>query len=335
MSVLCVQVELMEVIKCSVPLSVQFEVTYGCNNNCIFCYNSKSLKKKTELNTQEAISIIKDMASCGVMSVNFNGGEPLSREDYFDVVAEADRLGMDIHMNTNASLIDSFTACLIAKYFRSVCTTILSGNSEIHDTLSGRKGAFRDALSGIKNLQRNSVYVTANVMLSKRNLGELEETFDLMRCHEIRSVLVTRYVPCNLNDEYLTISDNEFLDAIEFLYTYNERYKCFDRIAFPQPFKLCNAPLKLKKKIAGSNIACNIGLCTASVSPNGDLTPCNLVKEPVLGNLTKESFLELWSRFEGSEYCVEKHLRKECMVCPDIANCGGGCKGYNDAVRKG
>lgn len=334
LSVLCMQVECMEMIKCSAPLNVQFEVTYGCNNNCIFCYNSKQLKKKTELNTQEAISIIRDMASCGVMSVNFNGGEPLYREDYFDIVAEADRLAMDIHMNTNAGLIDSFTARLIARYFKSICTTVLSGNSEIHDRLSGRKGALKDAVSGIRNLQANSVYVAANIMLSKRNLSSLNETFDFMRDCKIRSVLVTRYIPIKGKNDELHISDKEFLDAIESLYMYNDIHKCFDRISLPQPFPLCHAPQKLRKKIAESNIACNIGLCTASISSNGDLTPCNLVKEPVLGNLKEDSFLTLWSGFEGTEYCMSKHLKEKCIICPDIAYCGGGCKGYNDMAGK-
>ncbi len=332
--VLCLPIECMSVIKCSVPLNVQFEITYGCNNRCIFCYNSESLKEKTELNTQEAISVIKDLVSCGVLSINFNGGEPLSRGDYFDIVAEADRLGADIHMNTNASLADSFTARMVAKYFPSICTTVLSGNSEMHDMLSGRKGALEDALAGIKNLQSNSVYVAANIMLSKKNLADLNDTFDLLRVSKIRSVLLTRYVPCGMDDCSLHISDKEFLDSVQLLYTYNDKYSCFDRIAFPQPFKLCNVSGTLHDRIAESNIACNIGLCTASISPNGDLTPCNLVKEPILGNLKEESFMQLWSRFEGAQYCSEGHLMKKCISCPDIANCGGGCKGYNDAIRK-
>ncbi len=325
----------MTVIKCNVPLNVQFEVTYGCNNNCIFCYNPDSLKKNTELDTQEAISVIKDMASCGVLSVNFNGGDPLSREDYFDIVAEADGLGMDIHMNTNATLIDSVTAYMISKYFQSICTTILSGNSLVHDTLSGRRGAFEDAMKGIKHLQNHSVYVTANVMLSKRNLPDLKETFNLMRICGIRSVLITRYVPCGFNDINLHISDREFLNVVELLNVYNEKYRCFDRIAFPQPFKLCNVFGDLREKVKKSNIACNIGLCTASISPNGNLTPCNLVKKPVLGNLRKESFFTIWSKFKGDEFFEKEHLAKKCMSCPDIANCGGGCKGYNDAMKKG
>lgn len=325
----------MGIVKCCVPLNVQFEVTYSCNNSCIFCYNPDVLKDKIELNTQEAILIVKNLASCGVLSVNFNGGEPLNRSDFFDIVAAADQMGLDIHMNTNASLVDVETARMVAQYFSGICTTVLSGNGQIHDMLSGRRGAFEDALKGIRNLQDYSVYVAANIMLCKENLENIKETFGLLRDCKIRSVLVTRYVPNGLVNDSLHISDEEFLGAISLLYKYNDRYRCFDRIAFPQPFKLCHANMDLRNRIAESNVACNIGLCTASISPNGDLTPCNLVKEPILGNLKEKSFLSLWSKFKGDEFCLSNHLTKECVLCSNLVNCGGGCKGYNDAVRKG
>lgn len=324
----------MNIVKCTIPLNVQFEVTYKCNNCCNFCYNPNNFKDKTELTTQEAIHIILDLASCGVLSLNFNGGEPLIRDDFFDIASVAKKNGMDIHMNTNATLIDDYIASKVAAYFDSICTSILAGDSELHDRMCGRRGAFKDTLYGIRKLQDNSVYVAVNIMLSQMNFSNLEETLNLMRDYNIRSVLVTRYVPDGLHNDILHISNNDFLDAIRILYEYNDKYNCFDRIALPQPFKLCNTSSNIRDNIAEGNIACNIGLCTASISPNGDVVPCNLVKSPVMGNLKKESFIAIWKRFNGADFCLHEHLTEQCATCPDIANCGGGCKGYNDAIRK-
>lgn len=325
----------MAVIKCGTPLNVQFEVTYNCNNRCIFCYNYKTTNDYNDLDTQEAISVIEDLAYSGVLSVNFNGGEPLMRKDYFDIVQVAERCGLDIHMNTNANLVDSLNARMIARYFPAVCTTILSADQKIHNKLSGRIGALSDAERGIKLLQNNSVYVAVNIMLSQLNIEGIEQTYEYLRTLNIRSVLVTRYVPCEMNAIGLEISDQQFLDAVAKLYQYNEQYHCFDRIAFPQPYKLCHASELLREKIAYNNIACNIGLCTASISPNGDLAPCNLVKNPVLGNLKKEKFQVLWDRFEGTHFFCNEHLDDKCINCKSLASCGGGCKGYNDALKKG
>ncbi|MCM1500071.1 MAG: radical SAM protein [Clostridium sp.] len=325
----------MSVVKCNVPLNIQYEVTYRCNNRCIFCYNEKDDNYYEEINTQGAIQIVRDVASCGVMSMNFNGGEPLIRSDFFDIVKVAYDSGLDIHMNTNSSLIDEFNAKMIAKYFPSICTTVLDSDSGNHDILSGRKGAFNEAMQGIRNLQRQDVYVAVNIMLSKRNIDNIEETYNLLRTMRIRSVLITRYVPCEMNTDGLDISDQQFLQAVAKVYMFNKKYSCFDRIAFPQPYKLCNSTRELHKNIQDSNIACNIGLCTISIGPNGDITPCNLVKYPILGNLKKESLKTIWDRFDGVNHFCNVHLDEKCIKCADLQYCGGGCKGYNDAVEKG
>lgn len=322
----------MAVIKCAIPLNVQFEVTYRCNNRCVFCYNSKNVSKCDELTTQEAIRIVKSLASCGVLSVNFNGGEPLIRDDYFEIVRVADNCRLDIHMNTNANMIDRFNAKMISKYFPAVCTTILSSDAKVHDELSGRQNALADAERGIKYLQEQFVYVAVNIMLSGKNIDSIELTYDFLRLMKIRSVLLTRYIPCENNIPGLEITDQQFLEAVSKLYAYNDKYQCFDRIAFPQPFKPCNATRGLKDKIAASNIACNVGLCTVSISPNGDVTPCNLVKIPVLGNLKTEGFSEIWKNFNGEEMFCKEHLGTNCIECNYLSRCGGGCKGYNDAL---
>lgn len=321
--------------KCVIPLNVQFELTYNCNNRCVFCYNSEMTNTYKEINTQEAILIIRDLASCGILSINFNGGEPLMRDDFFEIVKVADECGLDIHMNTNANLINEANIKNIAKYFPAVCTTILAPDAYTHDKLSGRKGAFQAAKRGIQLLQENSVYVAVNIMLSRLNIDEIYDTYDFLRSLDVRSVLITRYVPCKNNIKGLSITDQQFLDAIQKIYDYNVAHQCFDRIAFPQPFKLCHVSGKLQKQIADSNIACTIGLCTASISPNGDLTPCNLVKTPVLGNLLNEHINELWKRFDGETYFGKEHLESKCSTCTLLPSCGGGCKGYNDALKKG
>lgn len=325
----------MSVIKCNIPLNVQYEITYNCNNRCVFCYNKKQNLPYTEMNTQEAIRVIENVASCGVMSLNFNGGEPLTRDDFFDIVSVASDRGLDIHMNTNASLVDDLNAKMISKFFPAICTTVLDSNDINHDGLSGRNGALRDAICGIRNLQKHDVYVAVNIMLSRRNIDNIKETYSFLHSLGIKSVLITRYVPCENYELGLDISDTQFLQVIDIIREYNYVHGCFDRIAFPQPYKLCNTTGALRTFIKDCNIPCNIGLCTASISPNGDFTPCNLVKKPVLGNLLTESLEELWSRFEGEEYFCNQHLEKECVTCSDLQNCGGGCKGYNDVVKKG
>lgn len=320
--------------KSSMPLNVQFEVSYRCNNNCIFCYNVKQKERYRELTTAEAKVIIKNLKDSGVITLNFNGGEPLLREDFFELAKYAYEIGLDIHLNTNSSLIDDCCARKLAAFFSSICTTVLSGNPFVHDMLSGRKGAFRDVVNGIKALQRSSVYVAVNVVLCGRNCFEIEETLYLLKKLDVRTLLITRYVPDSGYAKDLTISDKDYFAAIETISKFHTRERCFDRVAMPQPVQICTVPNNLKNVVREWNIPCSMGLCTGSVNAFGQFTPCNLVKKPVIGNVLNTSLCTLWNCFDGIKFIASNHLRKECATCSDIKFCGGGCLGYNMSVGK-
>ncbi len=319
---------------CNVPLNMQFEVTYKCNNNCIFCYNQKQTERSEELDTNSAKKIISNIKESGVLSLNFNGGEPLIRKDFLELAEYAASIGLDIHLNTNASLIDDEYASKLVNYFPSVCTTILSGKKFVHDFLSGRDGAFIDAINGIKSLQKSNIYVAVNIMLCNKNFDDITETLDLLCDLKIRTLLITRYVPDINHANGLAISDEDYFATLQKVYNYNKENQCFDRVSLPQPVKVCSVPKAIKDITLEWNIPCNIGLCTGSVNAYGNLTPCNLVKEPIIGNLNFISLSKAWNSFDGLDYCLNSHLLNECRTCKDIQFCGGGCKGYNMSLVK-
>ena len=90
---------------------IDFELTERCNNNCIHCYINRSsqnfLIKNKELRFKQIISILDDLHSNGIKKIRFTGGEPLLRDDFFDIYLYAYNLGFKIYVSTNATL---FTA---------------------------------------------------------------------------------------------------------------------------------------------------------------------------------------------------------------------------------
>lgn len=286
------------------------------------------------MNTDGAKRILHNLVANGVLGVNFNGGEPLARDDFFELATYARELGLDIHLNTNATLVrDEATAKKIAALFPAVCTSVLASDPSLHDCLSGREGAFRETIRGIRLLQVEGVYVAVNTMLCKENAAGFLDTLELLRMLGVQTVLITRFVSCGGSDRTLHMGDVLFFKQLRLLSDFQKTYACFARVSLPQPIPLCRVPVDLTESVRRWNIPCNIGLCTASVSCAGELTPCNLVKEPVLGNLLTEELSVLWASFDGKAFCETQHLLPECPSCQDIVSCGGGCKGYNDGMR--
>ena len=65
---------------------VVWNSTKTCNLKCRHCYMMSEAKKYTgELSTEEAKKFISDLADFHTPALLFSGGEPLIREDFFEL----------------------------------------------------------------------------------------------------------------------------------------------------------------------------------------------------------------------------------------------------------
>ena len=64
------------------PLIVSYAVTRACNLRCLHCHVSANEAMSNELNTQEALHAIDELASLGTEALIFSGGEPLLRKNF-------------------------------------------------------------------------------------------------------------------------------------------------------------------------------------------------------------------------------------------------------------
>ena len=62
-------------LKAGVPLSVQFDVTYRCNERCVHCYLDHD--DHGEMTTAEIMDVLDQLAEAGVFFLTFSGGEVL------------------------------------------------------------------------------------------------------------------------------------------------------------------------------------------------------------------------------------------------------------------
>ena len=307
------------------PVTIQLELTYSCNSACAFCYNrwAKTIAEKECLSTDRLKNFLDDAYKYGVFSINFNGGEPLCRDNFFELAEYSKSLGFDIHCNSNATLIDRYNVKKFASLFDAMCTSIHGIDSVSHDRLVGHAGAFVKAINGISLLQENNVYVAVNVTVSRQNKDNLAEILNFLHSKNIKTVLLTRVLT---SDSNFALSDSGMIDAIATLKTFQEQTSAFSRVAFPQPFPLCHCSnLEIRQYIKKHNIPCTAGMLTARVTPYGDITPCPVFEKPILGNLHNELFSTIWDHFQEKNWHKDYPQGDKCRTCPTLSCCGGGC----------
>jgi MoaA/NifB/PqqE/SkfB family radical SAM enzyme len=85
---------------------VVWNCTAKCNLRCIHCYSSAGVKEHADtLTTDQAKSFITDLAEFSVPVILFSGGEPLLRQDIFELAQFARQRGLRTVLSTNGTLI--------------------------------------------------------------------------------------------------------------------------------------------------------------------------------------------------------------------------------------
>ncbi|HBK54589.1 MAG TPA: 12,18-didecarboxysiroheme deacetylase, partial [Syntrophomonas wolfei] len=115
------------------PLVV-WNVTNRCNLRCKHCYiEAEDRKYQDELSTEEAREMINDLAAMKVPVLLFSGGEPLIRQDIYELGQMAAEKGLRPVISTNGTLIDDAVARKIKKAGFQYVGISIDGAPATHD----------------------------------------------------------------------------------------------------------------------------------------------------------------------------------------------------------
>ena len=168
---------------------IVWNVTRACNLHCVHCYaRADERVHEKELSYEESLAVLDDLASFGVPVVLFSGGEPLMRSDLVDLARYAVGKGMRAVISTNGTLITEEKAEQLRDVGLSYVGVSLDGMEAVHDRFRGRKGAFRDAIAGIRNCKRVGLKVGLRFTLNRRNVEEVPPIIDLLEREDIPRV---------------------------------------------------------------------------------------------------------------------------------------------------
>lgn len=160
-------------------------VTYRCDLRCRVCDLPQRAAARRragdrELDTRQLRAVLRDFKAIGTAGVGFTGGEPMLREDLPTLLAEATRLGLHAHLNTDGLRVAESARELLATGVRSINISLDGPDAATHDAARGRVGAFAAAVAGFEALRRargrrELPRLTAVTVLTAHNLARADE----------------------------------------------------------------------------------------------------------------------------------------------------------------
>jgi radical SAM protein with 4Fe4S-binding SPASM domain len=324
------------------PAHPVWEMTTACNLQCIHCHTSGGKPADDELTTKEAKCLIDQLAEVSEFRMMaFTGGEPLVREDLFELLAYAQAVGFTNTLATNATLIDDEVARRLRHCGVVIGAVSLDGfDAATHDYVRNQPGAFEAALRGIRALRRAGIPLHINITAMDYNMDQLEPLMTLV--DELGTAILIMYqlVPVGrgqgIEAAALDVSANERL--IRFMARAQSVTRAImEPVAGPQywPFLL------QQNGIAGGPLlrlaetvfhGCSAGRGFVYIKPNGEVWPCPFI-EVNCGNVRETPFSTIWATSPVFEDLREreKRLQGRCGECQYRRLCGG-CRGRAWAI---
>src|ERR1700677_5379230 len=135
--------------KLNIPMSVQLDLTYRCNERCVHCYLDHD--DHGEMTTVEIKHLLREMSEAGVFILTFSGGEIFLRKDFFEILEYARALTFCIKLKTNAVLIREAQAARLRDLgVESIQISIYSHRPEVHDAITKIPGSLRHSINAIR-----------------------------------------------------------------------------------------------------------------------------------------------------------------------------------------
>ncbi|MCQ8902613.1 MAG: radical SAM protein [Methanothrix sp.] len=284
-----------------VPDQLSISVFRGCPNSCIHC---SAPSRSGDLLERDLVKrVISESLDLGTYLVTFDGGEPMLRQDLPELVAAVDERAIATCFTSGYALSENLALELKKSGLYAVRVSIDSPVEEQHDHFRGRKGAFRDAISGVRNALSAGLLVDLFMVVSPYNIDQLEDAYSLacdLGAHELslyEIVAVGRWK--DHADEVLSHSDIEHLAEFHMM-----------KNRLPDGPRVTALPYLLSPEMFG----CFAGRRWMHVDPSGDVMPCAYM--PIsFGNVRKSSLKDIWRRM--SRYSWFRH-RCSCQMKDDL-----------------
>jgi len=133
-----------------IPFFTNFQITRKCNLNCMHCGFDAGKERIKELTFDEIVEIINELYYLNCKKIQITGGEPLLRNDVFDIIDYTSSLGIDTQILSNGFYITEEVVTKLKNSGLSGVGISLDGLKKSHDTFRRYKGAFEKVINALK-----------------------------------------------------------------------------------------------------------------------------------------------------------------------------------------
>lgn len=315
-----------------------WELTLKCNLACSHCGSRAGERRENELDTEEALDLVRQLADAGIDEVTLEGGEAFLRPDWLTIARAITDAGMACTMVTGGYGVSRETALRMRDAGIVAASVSVDGLEQTHDDIRGRPGSFKYCFETLAHFRHAGLAISANTQINRRSVGDLPTLYERLRDAEVSLWQLQLTTPMgNGADRPLLIMQPAELDDV---------YKVLARIGMraADEARVILVPgsnlgyygpydhLIFRGSGGRSWIGCIAGLSSLGIHADGSIKACpTLPSEYVGGNIRERPLSEILETraltFNVGAGTPEglAHLTGFCASCRHRVSCRGGC----------
>jgi radical SAM protein with 4Fe4S-binding SPASM domain len=293
----------------------------------------------------EAFRIIDDISSYAKPVLVLSGGEPLVRNDVFDIARYGTDKGLRMCLATNGTLVNDDICDRIKMSGIRIVSLSLDGSTEaVHDNFRNQKGAFAGTVRAAGLFKKHGIEFIVNSSFTRRNQEDIPNIYKLAKELGATAWYMFMIVPTGRGEEIMSelISSDEYEKILEWHYHMeaDEKDMLVRPTCAPHYYRIVLQKSKeegvsferrtLKFSTGGSK-GCIAGQLIALIDVDGNVLPCSYFPKPA-GNIRQQSFMDIW---ENSTLFRElrdfRGYKGKCGSC-EFVNVCGGCRARAYAI---
>src|SRR5437868_2888482 len=160
------------------PFVVIWENTRACDLACVHCRAAaQSRRSQFELTTEEGFALIDEVAKVQPKVFVITGGDPLKREDTYELIAYAKSKGLEPSLTPSATplLTEAAISRMKSRGLSRLAVSLDASRADLHDEFRRVQGSFDLTLRAIRAAAREGIPVQVNTTVTRRTIDDLPQ----------------------------------------------------------------------------------------------------------------------------------------------------------------
>ena len=319
------------------PLNIYWEMTQACALACRHCRaEAVPMAHPMELSFDEGAAFLRQIGDFGdpLPQLILTGGDPLARNDLYELIEEARKLGIGVSITPAAT--SALTREVLVRLKRhgveGLGLSLDGSTAQRHDSIRGVPGTFDRTMQAIRWAQELEMPLQVNTLASAETAGDVPAIYELLKPFAVTRWSLFFLISVGRGKVLQPLSPEDGEKLMAWIYDTSKvapftvattEAPSYRRVALERMRNEGLAGDQIKRSSAYRGFGIRDGHGIMFVSNTGDICPAGFLPL-VVGNVRRDRVADVYRNAPAFQSLHDPaHFEGRCGYCEYHALCGG------------